>query len=131
MATTATKFNVATRIGVPFRTSNSDLQRAATFETRSNKVYWVEFKAIAYRTQDNSQAASYWRQACFRTSATGTITQVGATRTVVTDNEDAGGWQFVLGTAGTNLTLDVAGEGSPCDWLIRSDIQEWDNTQIT
>lgn len=131
MSTTATQLNVAKRDGVPFRTSTSDLVRALIFPTRPNKVYWFELKAIAYRTQDYSQAASYWRQACYRTNAAGTITQVGSTRTVVTDNEDAGGWQFVIGTSGVNVTLDVAGEGSPCDWLISSDIKEYDNIPLT
>lgn len=131
MATSTTKFNVATRIGVPFRTNNADLIRAANFTTRPNKVYWVEFKAIAYRTQDNSQAYSYWRQACYRTSAAGTVTLVGAVRTVVTDNEDAAGGIFDVVIDGTNIGLNVAAEGTPTDWLIRSDIQEWDSVGIT
>ena len=107
----ATNANVAKRGGIRFRTDGtSDLQRAINFTPGVAKAYWVEYKGVAFRTQNNSEAASYWRQAIFRVSALGVVTLVGAVRTVVTDNEDSGGWQFVLGTDGTTITLDVASE---------------------
>ena len=123
----ATNANVAKRGGIRFRTDGtSDLQRAINFTPGVAKAYWVEYKGVAFRTQNNSEAASYWRQAIFRVSALGVVTLVGAVRTVVTDNEDSGGWQFVLGTDGTTVTLDVASEGSPGDWEIFTDIFEID-----
>ena len=130
MATSVTKFNVATRRGIPFRTNNADLTPAVTFTTRPSKVYWVEFKAIAMRTQDDSQAYSYWRQACYRTNSAGTVTLVGAIRTVVTDNEDAAGGLFEIDISGADIRLRVAAEGTPTDWLIDSNIQEWDEVGI-
>ena len=123
----ATNANVAKRGGIRFRTDGtSDLQRAINFTPGVAKAYWVEYKGVAFRTQNNSEAASYWRQAIFRVSALGVVTLVGAIRTVVTDNEDSAGWQFVLGTDGTTVTLDVASEGSPGDWVIFTDIFEID-----
>jgi hypothetical protein len=123
----ATNANVALRGGIRFRTDGtSDLQRAINFAPGVAKAYWVEYKAVAFRTQNNSEAASYWRQAIFRVSALGVVTLVGAVRTVVTDNEDSAGWQFDLGTDGTTITLDVASEGSPGDWVIFTDIFEID-----
>jgi hypothetical protein len=123
----ATNANVAKRGGIRFRTDGtSDLQRALNFTPSAAKAYWVEYKAVAFRTQNDAEAASYWRQAIFRVSALGVVTLVGAVRTVVTDNEDSAGWQFVLGTDGTTVTLDVASEGSPGDWVIFTDIFEID-----
>jgi hypothetical protein len=123
----ATNANVAKRGGIRFRTDGtSDLQRALNFTPSAAKAYWVEYKAVAFRTQNDAEAASYWRQAIFRVSALGVVTLVGAIRTVVTDNEDSAGWQFVLGTDGTTVTLDVASEGSPGDWVIFTDIFEID-----
>ncbi len=127
---TATKLNVATRDGVVFQTNNADLQTAITFPTRTNKVYWVDIKVVAIRTDTYDEAASYWKQGCFRND-NGTLTQVGATRDVVTDNEDAGGWQCLLDANSTNIRLRVAGTGNTVNWLISSDIKEMDNVPQT
>lgn len=125
----ATNANVSRRGGIRFRTDGtSDLQRAINFTPQVGKSYWVEMKAVAFRTQTGEldEAASYWRQGLFRMASAGSCTLVGAIRTVVTDNEDDAGWQFVLGTNGTLITLDVASEGSPGDWVIFTDIFELD-----
>lgn len=127
---TATQFNVATRHGVIFQSNNSDLQTASTFATRPNKGYFVEFKVVAIRADTFEQAGTWWRQACFRNDG-GTLTQVGATRTIGTDNEDAAGWIVEVDSSGTTIRIRVAGEGSPVNWLIESNIQEIDAIPLT
>lgn len=129
----ATNANVSQRTVIPFRTNGtSDLQRAINFTLRPNKCYWFEVKALAFRTQTMAEAASYWRQACYRTGAAGTGTLVGAVRTVVTDNEDAGGWLFNVGLSAdsTQIIIDVASEGSPVDWRFYTEIYEDDIVQV-
>lgn len=121
-----TQFNVATRDGVVFSTTNSDLTNAVTFATRVNKLYWFEVKVMAIRTDTYDQAAQYWLAAAFRNDG-GTLTQVGSTRSVITANEDAAGWIAELYTDGTTIGVRVAGEGNPVRWRIKSDIIEDDS----
>lgn len=130
MATSVTKAWTSKRGGIPFQTLNSDLVNAVTFATKPNSAYQVQAYGTAYRTDDDSQGAAYWRRAAYRVDATGAVTQIGANQTPAADLEDGAGWQFILSVSGTNLLIQVAGQGTPCYWNIDWEIQIVDNVPI-
>jgi hypothetical protein len=119
-------FNVALRSGLNYRTTNSDLTVIATFPTEAGKGYFVEFKVVNIRTTDFGAGASYWRQAAFRTDSAGTLTQIGATRTIGTDNEDEAGGLLEVDASGTNIRV-LGAAANPTNWRIDAYILEVDN----
>ena len=75
------------------------------------------FSAVSVETtctalkSDETEGASYLRQAAFRRGSTTTVTQVGSTRTIGTDNEDDADWVGpTYATASGAVTLNIDGE---------------------
>lgn len=130
MATTTTKFNVPLRGDIRFTTTTSDLVTAATFQTKPSTAYHAQFWAVATREDATAGSGIYWRRALFRTDANGVLTQVSTTQTPGADIEDNAGWQFLIGATGTTIIVQIAGEGSPCQWAIASDIHTVDAIAI-
>jgi len=77
-------------------------------------VWEVEVRVLAYAT--DGSAASYARVGTFK-RATGTSSQVGATRTLYTDNEDVAAWDVTLAANANGVRLTVAGSATrTIDW---------------
>jgi len=122
----ATKFNVATRDGVLFRTTDATPVVAVEFPVKPSKVYWFEVKVDASYS-NASGGGSWWRQASFRTDSASAITQIGSTRSVVTDNESDGGMDVTIAGSGTDIEVTVTGVAATnIQWLLSSDIKEGD-----
>lgn len=123
-------FNTSPRWGVTARTLNADVTTLATFPTEPSKAYFVEFRAVNVRTTDFGAGATYWRQAAFRTNAAGTLTQIGATRTIGTDNEDDAGGTFEVDANGTDIRVRGSA-ANPTNWRIDAYILPSDDTLIS
>lgn len=127
----ATQLNVATRDGVLWQTADATPVVAVNFPTRPSKCYWVELKVLA-NYSDQSAGAIYWLVAGFRTSAAGTLTQVGTTQSVITAQEDTGGMACTMAASSTNVAVTVTGvAATDIQWLISSDIKETDFIELT
>lgn len=128
---TETKFNVATRDYVIYRGNSDTPDVAAYFEVKPSKVYWVEFKVTA-SYDDASGGGTWWRQASFRTDSASAITQIGSTRSVVTDNESSGGMDVTVAASGTQIQVTVTGVAATnIQWTLHSDIKEADYIPFT
>lgn len=126
----ATKFNVAERNGVLFSTADATPVVAASFQTVPDKIYWFEVKIIAAYS-DTTAGGSWWRQAAFRTSAAGVLTQIGSTRSVVTDNEDTAGMDVTVAASGTTVQVTVTGvAATTIYWRLDSKIEEVDKLSV-
>lgn len=121
----ATKLNVAERAGVLFDTADATPIVAAEYQTVAAKLYWFEVKVTAVNAA-GTEGGSWWRQAAFRTATDGTLTQVGSTRSVVTDNEVTGGQDVTVAASGTKIQVTVTGIASTLYWRVDSKIDEVD-----
>lgn len=127
----ATKLNVATRDYVIFRTTDATPVVAATFTAKPLKIYWFEIKVIATYA-NGASGGSWWRQAAFRSDVAGTVTQIGSTRTVVTDNEDTGGMDLTVAASTTTIAATVTGVAATnIQWAVSSDLKEVDYIPFT
>jgi hypothetical protein len=127
----ATKLNVATRDGVLFRTADATPVVAATFTAKPLKIYWYEIK-VAASYEDGSKGGTWWRQAAFRSDSAGAVTQIGSTRSVVTDNEDTGGMDLTVAASTTTVAATVTGVAATnIQWLVSSDVKEVDYINLT
>ena len=121
----ATKFNVAPALSVPFQTTDATPIVAAEFDAAQYPLecFFFEVKVVAVYS-DGSKGASYWRQACFRSAADGTLTQIGATRTVVTDNEDTAGMDVTVAASTTKAQVTVTGvAATTINWVLDNTIR--------
>jgi hypothetical protein len=127
----ATKLNVATRDYVIFRTADATPVVATTFTAKPLKIYWFEIK-VAATYEDGSAGGTWWRQAAFRSNAAGTVTQIGSTRSVVTDNEDTGGMDLTVAASTTTIAATITGVAATnIQWAVSSDVKEVDYINIT
>lgn len=127
----ATQFNVATRDYVIFRTTDDTPSVAVEFPVKPSKNYWFEIKVTASYS-DASGGGTWWRQASFRTSSASAITQIGSTRSVVTDNESSGGMDVTVAASGTDIQVTVTGVAATnIQWTLHSDIKEADYIPYT
>jgi hypothetical protein len=127
----ATQLNTSPKPGVMFRTTDATPTVAVNFPTRPSKVYWVELKVLATYS-DTSKAAAYWLMGCFRTSAAGTLTQVGATASVITAIEDTGGMDCTMAASSTNVAVTVTGVAATnIQWQVYAEIMENDYIAVT
>lgn len=122
----ATKFNVAPTLSVPFQTTDATPTVAAYFDATQYPLcgFFFEVKIVA-RDATGSVAATYWRQAAFRSSSTGALTQVGSTRTVVTDNEDSSGMDVSVAVGSTSqIQVTVTGvAATTINWVLDNTIR--------
>lgn len=103
--------NTYLETGVIAQTTDATQTAASTFATTNDSSYFVDCKVIATETVDHDETGSYWRQATFKNDG-GTLTLVGSVRTVVTDNENTGGWDVTLDASGTSIRVLVTGAAS-------------------
>lgn len=136
----ATKLNVAPALSVPFQTTaaiGATATVAAYFDTSKYPLdaLWFEAKVVAVYA-DGSKAAAYWLTGLFRVAATGIVTQVGATASVISAIEDTAGMDCTLavgtpansgsGSGATNTEIQITVTGvaaTAIDWLIDSTIR--------
>lgn len=130
----ATQLNTSPKPGVLFRTTSTigaTPTVAVNFPTRASKAYWVELKVLATYS-DTSKAAMYWLAGCFRTDSAGTLTQVGATASVITAIEDTAGMDCTMAASSTNVAVTVTGVAATnIQWQIFGDIMELDYNIMT
>lgn len=127
----ATQFNVATRDGVLFRTTDATPTVAVNFPTKPSKAYWVELKVLAGYS-DQSKGAVYFLVAAFRTNSAGTLAQIGSTQSVITAIEDTAGMDCTVAASSTNIAVTVTGVAATnIQWLLNSDIKETDYINLT
>lgn len=105
MATNTTYTSNRTQVN----TTDATVTTIASFTPKPNRVIWVEAKVIASQTTDFTEGATYWRQAAFRVSSAGAVTQIGSTRTVATDNEVTAGWDVAIDTSGGDIRIRGTG----------------------
>ena len=121
----ATKFNVAPALGVPFQTLDATPVVAAEFDATQYplEAFFFEVKVVAVYS-DGSKMANYWLQGAFRASATGAVTQVGSTASVVTAEEDTAGMDCTVAASGTKIQVTVTGvAATTINWLLDSTIR--------
>jgi hypothetical protein len=121
----ATKFNVAPTLSVPFQTADATPVVAAEFDATAYPLcaFWVEVKVTAVYA-DGSKAAAYWLTGLFRTSAAGTLTQVGATASVIAAIEDTAGMDCTLAASGAKAQVTVTGvAATTINWLFDNTIR--------
>lgn len=121
----ATQFNVAPALSVPFQTTDATPVVAAEFDATQYKLqaFFFEVKVVAVYS-DGSLGATYWRQAAFRSSSTGAVTQIGSTRTVVTDNEDTAGMDISVAASGNKVQVTVTGvAATTINWVLDNTIR--------
>lgn len=121
----ATKFNVAPALSVPFQTTDATPVVAAYFDATQYPLegFFFEVKVVAL-SSTGSVAATYWRQAAFRSSSDGTLTQVGSTRSVVTDNEDSAGMDVTVAASGKQIQVTVTGvAATTINWVLDNTIR--------
>lgn len=121
----ATKFNVAPALSVPFQTADATPVVAAEFDALQYPLdgFFFEVKIVAIYA-DGSKIGTYWRQAAFRSDAAGALTQVGSTRTVVTDNEDTAGMDVAVAASGTKIQVTVTGVAATViNWVLDNTIR--------
>ncbi len=121
----ATAFNVAPALSVPFQTTDATPVVAAYFDATQYPLdaFFFEVKVVAVYS-DGSKMATYWRQAAFRASASGAVTQVGSTRTVVTDNEDTSSMDVTVAASGNQIQVTVTGvAATTINWLFDNTIR--------
>lgn len=119
----ATEFNTAPALGVPFTTADATPVVAAELDMahRPLESIFFEVKVIGVYA-DGSKMGTYWRQAAFRAAADGTVTQVGSTRSVVTDNEDTAGMDVTVAASGTKIQVTVTGvAATTINWMLSND----------
>ena len=127
----ATKLNVATRDYVIFRTTDATATVAATFSAKPLKIYWYEIK-VAATYEDGSKGGTWWRQAAFRSDAASAVTQIGSTRSVVTDNEDTAGMDVTVAASTTTIAATITGVAATnIQWAVSSDLKEVDYIPYT
>ena len=136
----ATKFNVAPALSVPFQTTTT-IGATATVAAYFDAVpypldaFWFEVKVVAIYA-DGSKAAAYWLAGLFRSDASGVLTQVGATASVITALEDTGSMACTLavgtptnsgsGTGVTNTEIQVTVTGvaaTAINWILDNTIR--------
>lgn len=121
----ATKFNVAPALSVPFQTTDATPVVAAEFDATQYplEAFFFEVKVVAVYA-DGSKGGTYWRQAAFRSSANGTLTQIGSTRSVVTDNEDTAGMDVSVAPSTTKVQVTVTGvAATTINWVLDNTIR--------
>lgn len=122
----ATKFNVAPALSVPFQTTDDTPVVAAYFDAVPYPLcgFFFEVKVTAL-SSTGSILGTYWRQAAFRSSATGALTQVGSTRSVVTDNEDSSGMDVTVAVGSTSqIQVTVTGvAATTINWVLDNTIR--------
>ena len=107
--------------GTRLTTTDGTITTAWTHPTVANKGYYVEVRAIA---SDGSTTASYVRAASFENNA-GTLTQVGATTSIVTHEDIAAPMDVAFDTSGTDIRFRVTGDpGRRLIWAISTDVYE-------
>lgn len=110
--------------GVYVNTTDATVTTAATFTTRSNNGYLAIAKVVAIGTADYAEVSTHWREACFKNNA-GTLTLVGASRTVATDNESTAGWDCSIDASGTDIRVRVTGAAATAiTWKVDLEVHE-------
>lgn len=124
----ATQFNVAPALSVPFQTTTTigaTPTVAAEFDASQygGEVIWFEVKVIA-RYNAASTGAAYWLVAAFKTAADGTLTQIGATASVITAIEDTAGMDCTVAASGKKIQVTVTGVAATAiDWVFDNTIR--------
>lgn len=136
-ANTATKFNVAPALSVPYQSTDATARVGAYFDTRPYPLdaFFFEVKVVALYS-DGSAAATYWLAGLFRVASTGVVTQVGSTASVITAIEDTGSMACTLavgtpvnsgsGTGATNTEIQVTLTGvasTTINWVLDNTIR--------
>lgn len=110
--------------GVYANTTDATVTTAATFPTRTNNGYLAIAKVVATETDDFDEVGSYWREALFKNDG-GTLTLVGASRTVATDNESTAGWDCSIDASGTDIRVRVTGANATViTWKVDLEVHE-------
>lgn len=136
-ANTATKFNVAPQLSVPYQSTDATARVGAYFDTTPYPLdaFWFEVKILAVYA-DGSAAATYWLAGLFRVASTGVVTQVGSTASVITAIEDTGSMAATLavgtpansgsGAGVTNTEIQVTLTGvaaTTINWVLDNTIR--------
>jgi hypothetical protein len=99
---------------------------AASFATRSNKVYHVDVTVTAVRTDTFEQAASYVRRATFLNDG-GTLAIVGSVTSDHTAESDSN-WNCTLDASGTDIRVRVTGAADTnISWHVDGVVRESGN----
>jgi len=124
----ATKFNVAPALSVPFKTTaaiGATPTVAAYFSATPYPLcaFWCEVKALALYA-DGSLAGAYWLTGVFRSNAAGTVTQVGATASVIAAIEDTASMDCGMSASGTSILVTVTGvAATEINWVLDNTIR--------
>ena len=133
----ATKFNVAPALSVPFSTEDATPVVGVYFDAVPYPLcaFFIDVKVIAVYA-DGSKTNAYWLAGLFRADASGVLTQVGATASVITALEDTGGMDVTmavgapadsgsgLSTDDTQIQLTVTGvAATDINWLFDNTIR--------
>jgi len=134
---TATKFNVAPALSVPYSSNDATARVGAYFDATPYPLdaFFVDVKITAIYS-DGSAAAAYWIAGLFRADASGVVTQVGATASVIAALEDTGGMAATLavgtpansgsGAGVTNTEIQVTLTGvaaTTINWVLDNTIR--------
>lgn len=118
------KLNTFVRHSVAATTAlTADQTTAATFSTApwgsAGSVSFSVFAHVLARQTDSAgETGDYFRTATFK-RVSGTLSQVGSTRTVGTDNEDVAGWDVTLDASGDDIRVRVTGDATDTvKWLV-------------
>lgn len=117
--------NVAPALGVPFQTADATPIAIAAFDATQYplEAFWFEVKVTALYN-DGSKAAAYWLAGLFRASATGAVTQVGATASVISAIEDTGSMDCALAVSTNEIHVVATGvAATKINWLVDSTIR--------
>jgi hypothetical protein len=98
---------------------------AATFDTapfgEASIGVWI--KVLGRQTNGVVETGNYVRNAAFKVTG-GTLTQVGSTNTIGTDQESVAGWDVTVDASGDNIQVNVTGaNGDTVQWLVQAEIQ--------
>lgn len=118
-------FNVAPALSVPFQTADATPIVAAEFDATQYPLdaFWFEVKVVALYS-DGSKAAAYWLAGLFRSSATGAVTQVGATASVISAIEDTGSMDCTVAASGNKIQVTVTGvAATTINWVLDNTIR--------
>ena len=122
----ATKFNVAPALSVPFQTTDATPVVAAYFDATQYplEALFFEVKVVAVFA-DGSKGSTFWRQSAFRSAADGTLTQIGSTRTIGTDNIDGSGpAACTVAASGKQIQVTVTGvAATTINWVLDNTIR--------
>ena len=124
--------NSFTRAAVALQTTDGTQSIAATYDTSwvgntGSVAFSIFAHVLGRQTNGVGETGDYYRIATFR-RVDGTLSQVGSTRTIGTDNEDVGGWDVTIDKGSATVVATTTGDfirvlvtgasGDTVKWLV-------------